>query len=285
MTPSFAFTERSTLEAVTTQHGTGFDMWLCTPDPNLQVVESTGSWTSTWAFSGLTTATLPAITSIQANLQALRLVSGCITIRCDTAVSSTSGRVFICPVFLDSRSTPANTIPGSLSEMLAVPDVQVYNLSSLINNEAIALFDAYDPASQIYKSTTGPWIPSTLSGTPGPVLPSGGNWAVLVALTGVATGATESINIDWTLNYEGIVSMVTGNITSASKAAPSQPTLLAAVQNMMEDIPRIRCVDDGGIAEGEFGTVVNKYWNQAVNIARGVSDVASIIGGLAAMFI
>jgi len=58
--------------------------------------------------------------------------------------------------------------------------------------------------------------------------------------------------------------------------------VMAASENLMQMVPPVRLVDDGGVEEESFLDSVEKAWNVACRVATTVGEVASTISAIGA---
>jgi len=287
-TPSIPF--HTVVEGAFTTGVAGNFQAFCMPDPNNVLNNTTAFvWPATYAVGG----TIPNLNMIQQQLGSVRLVAGGIKIQCTSSLLNTTGKVHVAPVYVDSVNRLAaagwsGVLPGSVAEMFLLPDYQVYPAAALVGDEVIALFDAVSDQGFQYRSTAAPWIPVLGTGVqPASTVvdTSYGLMGILVAVDGASTTSPTLLEIEWSLHYEGLMEGASGGVIEPSRPEYDQPMVIAATRNMLLDIPRVRCVGDAGEGEEEFGATIQKWWNIACNVARGVTQVGNIATDLAALFI
>jgi hypothetical protein len=199
-------------------------------------------------------------------------------------------------------------LPANLAAMANLPGYVQYPLSSLEQDEMVSVFKRFGEEALLFKPLTNAWgmddrvnqslavrqgdanIPSTL-----------GHYGILMFIDGVVTSAGGAVPVDTPLleyeyrtHYEcqptAAVSLATVGLTSTlyasgatSLCSPSpyfQPLLMAAADNLVAEVPAVRCVDDAGVEEGGFLDEVTRLWSSATSIASSVSTAIPSIAGL-----
>lgn len=198
------------------------------------------------------------------------------------------------------------TLPIDVSEMANMPGYRQYAMSSLETNELALLFGRIGPEAMLFKSVLTTWGMTQTdtadfnnrvgaSGNPSDL----GHYSLLVFIEGILTNTgtvpaagTPVVQLNLRNHYECTVNPAFAlayqpqafgvGADSEDKAAPHQPILMAAANNIASDIPLIRTLDAGGIEELGFVKEVSRLWNTAVRIASGVATAVDVAGAVLA---
>jgi len=265
------------------------------------------------------------IESLRLLYQNVRLVSGGIRMFGTMNFSTVSGVIHIAPVkigFQESVDLPVGTLgvpstneanncyqlqlPGSLNDLENLPGYMSYSLSSLEDDEIVAIFQRYGDEAKLFKPTTAAW--GLTSGFTAGVadltkrtgnsnlFDSSGHYAIVVYISGVQTAAgngaaalTPVMEFEARMNYEcqssAAATTALINAGAATRAPPHQVLLECAADNLCSDVPAIRNVDQGGEEEVGFVAEVARLWKNACRIAGtfagAVDTAATLLGALA----
>jgi len=196
-------------------------------------------------------------------------------------------------------------LPSDLPSMANLPGYCQFPMSSLEEDQISAIFKRVGEEALLFKSLDSAWgmtdgNSASLAVRSGSAnLPdSYGHYCILVFVDGVlsnagtpAAGSTPIMEIEIRNHYEcqfnPMAMMAIGTtITNGSygadshKAAPHQPLLMAAADNLASDVPAIRCVDAAGIEEKGFIEAVVSAWGSAATIATSVMGAVDVAGAL-----
>jgi hypothetical protein len=225
----------------------------------------------------------------------------------ETSVGTVVGGA-VNPTLTEMKNGWQPALPTGLGAMSNLPGYVQYPLSSLEQDEMIAVFKRFGEEALLFKPSTSSWgmndgnsgnlnvrqgetdVPSTL-----------GHYGILVFIDGVvsSTGGavpplTPLLEIEVRNHYEcqptTAVSLMTSGLTNTlytsgatSLCSPSpyfQPLLMAAADNLVAEVPTIRCVDDAGVEEGGFIDEVTRLWKTSASIASSVTTAVPAIAGL-----
>lgn len=199
-------------------------------------------------------------------------------------------------------------LPTNLNAMSDLPGYVQYPLSSLEQDEMVAIFKRFGEEALLYKATGTAWgltddntgTLQTRFGAAG-VETTIGHYGILLYVDGVqsTTGGvvapgTPILECEWRSHYEcqpagnsAVIGTTGGSVVSSIAGAtictpspPYQPLLLAAADNLSSEIPTVRCVDDAGVEEVGFVTEVARLWKNASAIATSVSAAIPAVTGI-----
>lgn len=207
-------------------------------------------------------------------------------------------------------------LPQSLSDLAELPGYQAYPVSSLQSGDLIGLFKRAGDEALLFKPLGTAWgmdqqinngsmSLSTRYGTAN-IPDNYGHYCICVYVEGAlsSTGGalptnTPLIRVQMRNHYEaqlnarsmtfGVVasSVVasTVGVADAHMAAPHQPLLLAAADNLCTSVPAVREVAADGDTENAFIDTVASYWGTAKNIASSVFAAYDVTTSLMAALV
>lgn len=201
-------------------------------------------------------------------------------------------------------------LPNNLGQLSVLPGYKQYPLSALETDEIMAIFARCGEEALLFKPTGTAWgmdandtgNDSTRYGD-ADVPDNIGHYCICVFVDGVtksdgspAAALTPIMEVEYRCHYEGQLNPMTslqypsGGITApwsmdAKRAAPHQPLLQAASDNLAAAVPAVRCIDEAGVEETGFVDDVVRVWRTVCEVAstvKGAVDVvAPLIGALA----
>jgi len=256
-----------------------------------------------------------------------RLVAGGVKLTSTMNFSSVSGTMHLAPYSynlskMTSTSTttqfggsfnPTSTemfngwqpaLPASLSAMAELPGYVQYPMSSLEQDEMVAIFKRFGEEALLFKPTTTAWgmddnnaaslavrrgdanAPSTV-----------GHYGILMFVDGVLKSDgtalpnnTPLLEVEYRCHYEcqpttavsifSNTAYASGGSALCSLAPANQPLVMAAADNLSADVPAIRCVDDAGVEEGGFMSEVSNLWGNAASVVSSVTQAIPAVSGL-----
>lgn len=201
-------------------------------------------------------------------------------------------------------------LPNSLGAMSQLPGYVQYPLSSLEQDEMVAVFKRFGEEALLFKPTTTAWgmdddNTALLTSRRGDAnLPSTvGHYGVLVYINGVLTSAgtpppnnTPILSLQYRTHYEcqpstsltmnatGDTVFPSGGTSMCTLSPPYQPLTMAAADNIAAEVPAVRCIDDAGVEEVGFIDEVSRVWNNAVAVASSAYPAISAVAGLLSSF-
>lgn len=197
-------------------------------------------------------------------------------------------------------------LPASLAEMAQLPGYTQFALASLEEDEIAALFKRVGEEALLFKGTGAAWMiegtaPESRIGAS--TAPSGyGHMSILCFVDGFipTTGVANDLPVlelevrnhyettfkgSSTMRVSSTLSVGAVTVVDGKQAAPHQPLLMAAADNLAADVPAIRLVDSAGVEESSFIQDVSNAWSSATRIASSVAGAIDIAGGLLAALV
>jgi len=202
------------------------------------------------------------------------------------------------------------SLPANLPSLANLPGYKQYPLSALETDEVMSIFARCGEEALLFKPSGTAWgcdanntgHDATRYGDAN-VPDNVGHYAICVFVDGVtsstgtpAAALTPIIELEYRAHYECQINPASAVTVGAStfygslgpdakQAAPHQPLLLAASNNMAAAIPAVRCVDEAGVEETSFVEEVVRIWRNVCSVVttvRGAVDVvAPLLGALA----
>lgn len=202
------------------------------------------------------------------------------------------------------------SLPVNLPALSNLPGYKQYPLSALETDEVMSIFARCGEESLLFKPSGTPWgmdanntgHTATRYGDAN-VPDNYGHYCLCVFVDGVTTSSgspaaalTPIMEAEFRGHYECQINPATvlsvgastfyGSLgPDAKHAAPHQPLLQAASDNMAAAVPAVRCVDEAGVEESNFVEEVVRIWRNVCSVVttvRGAVDVvAPLLGALA----
>jgi hypothetical protein len=258
----------------------GNTVQLWTPDPLRMFVNSTGSsavgaWNWPSSISAATPNTIPNLVSLQAQVEAVRVVAGGIKLTCPTTLTSTQGTFHLCYVPLDYNLNAISSLPNNIAQMSQMPGYRTGPLVDLIEDEGYCSFRPTDIAAQRYRDINITWAANAppvagLESTPG--------WyAICVAGVTGQSLVSSPLQTEFIFHYEALLKP--GNIFVASKPAMHSPISMAAIGNALS------CIDGIWIKKEDNQEVtrwsgIQEIFNQGMQFARGAAPFVQAMSAL-----
>lgn len=197
-------------------------------------------------------------------------------------------------------------LPYNLQGMSNLPGYAQYPMSSLEEDEIAAIYKRAGEEALLFKPTQTAWGMddndalnlSTRYGSAN-IPDSYGHYCILVYVDGVQTSTGEAAAPGTTIlemeirnhyecqfNNTSTTLLPSGGYLrdmgtpDAKKAAPHQPVLMAAANNLASDIPAVRCVDASGQEETSFMGAVSSAWKSAKTIASSLDGAVDVAGAV-----
>lgn len=267
-------------------NGVAVGLYYCDPASFLRgpaTVASSSSWT--WSADWSVGSSLSNYGAIQSNFCMTRCVGYGLKIQAYTSPTATVGRLHVCLVPIDYSASSWNTaIPLNFTQMAQQPGYLNVPLNSLITDKALTVVGKpYDDEAFAYRSTAFAWNIAGTQITSG-VISNTGWSAILIATEGCPTNTTV-YDVEFVAHYESLIRPQIGtSVLDPSPAMPYQPNIMAAANNVVNNVPPVRQVAlDAG--EGDFWNDIEKVWKTGVQVASGVGDAMAWVEGLAGLFL
>lgn len=258
------------------------------PDPSSDQATGTANATTNWGLAANWTSqsSVPNITAIRAAYGLLRCVAWGVRFYCPGAVGTTVGRVHVCLVPIDYGTTGYTTAcPTSVSTMMQLPGYQNWPLQDLIQDTVMVTGRMTDLAGAYrYRDAAVPWNVGSAQVVAG-VETSAGWYGIMIVVEGAGV-SQNVVSVEVRKHYEAQIKGNTGaGVLHTTPGAPYQPTILAASNNIVANVPPARIMADSGNSERQLWKDIEGAWKTGVQIANGVGDAVAWAARIAGMFI
>jgi hypothetical protein len=272
---------------MTTDGTFGTAATLIGPDPSFVAINylvgvTGGSWAwPTWAAA--TIIGVPNVAAIRSQFNTIRAVAFGVKATASQSFSTAQGRVHVCLVSVDSLATTASELPTSVAQMKVMPGYNFAPLADLIQGQIYGLGRSTSNASERYRSPLSVWMGATSTWNVGNYGENEAGWFYLLFAIESATTSTTAVDLDIIIHYEGI-SLPSATVYADTPAAPYQPVIMSAVDNITSAIPAGRVIDDAGVQQEGFWGKLEGVWDTALKIGQGIGSAVDWFDSIAGWF-